>query len=196
MARLTRAESQERTRRLLIESATKLFLRDGFRATSLDAIGDEAGFSRGAVYSNFSSKGEIGIAVVDALYESALQTAMTAVGVQSEGDPGAWIDSLITALQSSIGDPRWARLELEVGAAAQHGEMKAAMAKRYAYLRTVSESFVTGLFAARNESPPAEPKVLALAVVSVLLGFGLQRASDPSLPSHAIAPVMRLLLDN
>ncbi|CAM3803972.1 TetR/AcrR family transcriptional regulator [Smaragdicoccus niigatensis] len=194
MARLTRAESQERTRRLLIESATKLFLRDGFRTTSLDAIGDEAGFSRGAVYSNFSSKGEIGIAVIDELYESALRTAVTAVGAESSSDPKAWIDALIYALRSSIGDPGWARLELEVAAAAQHGEMRAATAKRYANLRAVCESYVVGLFTARNATPPTDPQVLALAIVSVFVGFGLQRASDSSLPSQAIGPVLRLLL--
>ena len=63
MARLTRAESQERTRRLLVEAATRLFLRDGFRATSLETIAEEAGFSRGAVYSNFASKTAIGVVV-------------------------------------------------------------------------------------------------------------------------------------
>ncbi|MCE5289123.1 MAG: hypothetical protein LLG14_07740, partial [Nocardiaceae bacterium] len=66
----------------------------------------------------------------------------------------------------------------------------------YARLRSIGESFVTGLFEARNESPPADPQVISLAIVSFLIGFGIQRASDPSLPSHAIAPVMRLLLQD
>ncbi|MCE5289720.1 MAG: TetR/AcrR family transcriptional regulator, partial [Nocardiaceae bacterium] len=176
MARLTRAESQERTRRLLIESATKLFLRDGFRATSLDAIGDEAGFSRGAVYSNFSSKGEIGIAVVDALYDSAMQTVVTAISSSGETEPASWINTMTEALQSSIGDPQWARLEVEVGAAAHHEQLKASVAARYARLRSIGESFVTGLFEARNESPPADPQVISLAIVSFLIGFGIQRA--------------------
>ena len=48
-ARLTRAESQERTRRLIVEAATELFLGQGFRVTSLERIAEVAGFTRGAV---------------------------------------------------------------------------------------------------------------------------------------------------
>ena len=69
MTRLTRAESRERTRALIVDAATDLFLRDGFQVTSLEQIGEEAGFTRGAVYSNFPSKTAMGIAVIDELYE-------------------------------------------------------------------------------------------------------------------------------
>src|SRR5689334_25020222 len=68
MARLTRAESQARTRELLIRTARTLFLRDGYHATSLEKVADAAGFSKGAVYSNFGSKDELCLVVLDALY--------------------------------------------------------------------------------------------------------------------------------
>src|SRR5205807_5818775 len=73
MTRLTRAESQARTRALIVQAATRLFLRDGFQVTSLEQIGEEAGFTRGAVYSNFPSKTAMGIAVIDELYERKAQ---------------------------------------------------------------------------------------------------------------------------
>ena len=66
--RLSRAESQERTRALIIDAAATLFLDNGFRATSLEQIGEAAGFTRGAVYSNFSDKAAMGAAVIDELY--------------------------------------------------------------------------------------------------------------------------------
>ncbi|MDN5852536.1 MAG: TetR/AcrR family transcriptional regulator, partial [Actinomycetia bacterium] len=63
----TRAERQAQTREALISVARELFLRDGFAATSLDRVAVEAGFSKGAVYSNFSGKEELGLAVLDDL---------------------------------------------------------------------------------------------------------------------------------
>lgn len=57
--RLTRAEMQERTKTRLIEAAYRLFERGGFSAVSLEEIAAEAGYSKGAVYSNFDSKEDL-----------------------------------------------------------------------------------------------------------------------------------------
>lgn len=57
--RLTRAEMQERTRAALVEAAYRLFERGGFSSVSLDEIAEEAGYSKGAVYSNFRSKEDL-----------------------------------------------------------------------------------------------------------------------------------------
>ncbi|MFE9577035.1 TetR/AcrR family transcriptional regulator [Nocardia sp. NPDC006044] len=53
---LTRAESQARTRADLVEAAERLFLAQGYHATSIAAIAAEAGRTIGAVYSNFENK--------------------------------------------------------------------------------------------------------------------------------------------
>ena len=63
--RLTRRESQELTRRRLIESAAELFASHGVRGTSLIAVAERAGFSRGAVHGNFSDKDDLAAAVVE-----------------------------------------------------------------------------------------------------------------------------------
>src|SRR5258708_32976215 len=65
MLRLTRTESQARTRDKLLATAKTCFLRDGYAATSLDGIADAAGYSKGAVYSNFKNKDELCLAVLD-----------------------------------------------------------------------------------------------------------------------------------
>src|SRR5580765_1647639 len=62
--RLTREESQARTRAELLRAAYRLFLRDGFVATSLAAIAEEAGVTKGAVYSNFESKEDLFLAML------------------------------------------------------------------------------------------------------------------------------------
>lgn len=57
--RLTRAESRERTRRQLLDAAADVFARRGYAAASVDEIAESAGFSVGAVYSNFANKDEL-----------------------------------------------------------------------------------------------------------------------------------------
>jgi AcrR family transcriptional regulator len=62
--RYTRDESKARTRAELLRAANRLFLRDGYVATSLVAIAEEAGLTKGAVYSNFESKEDLFLAVL------------------------------------------------------------------------------------------------------------------------------------
>jgi AcrR family transcriptional regulator len=62
---LTRAEQQSRTRGALVASARRVFGRDGFNGANLVAIAREAGLTKGAVYSNFDSKADLFLAVLD-----------------------------------------------------------------------------------------------------------------------------------
>jgi AcrR family transcriptional regulator len=57
--RLTRSEAQALTRRRLLDSAADVFGEKGFRAASLADVADHAGYTIGAVYSNFASKDEL-----------------------------------------------------------------------------------------------------------------------------------------
>ncbi|GAA1984105.1 TetR/AcrR family transcriptional regulator [Isoptericola halotolerans] len=65
-APMTRAERQQRTRDELVAAARAVFARDGYHGARLDEIAREAGYSKGAVYSNFAGKAELFLAVVDA----------------------------------------------------------------------------------------------------------------------------------
>ena len=57
--RLTRKEKQAETRRKLFEAAERVFLRRGLLGSSVEEISAEAGFTRGAFYSNFESKDQL-----------------------------------------------------------------------------------------------------------------------------------------
>ncbi|AIO30520.1 bacterial regulatory s, tetR family protein [Burkholderia cenocepacia] len=57
--RLTRTEKQRQTRECLLRTAYVTFTRKGYVATSIEEIAATAGYSRGAFYSNFSSKTEL-----------------------------------------------------------------------------------------------------------------------------------------
>ncbi|MDO5618248.1 TetR/AcrR family transcriptional regulator [Kocuria sp.] len=62
---LSRKDRQEQTRQSLILAARSVFARDGYHKANLAAIAQEAGFSKGAVYSNFPHKAALFLAVMD-----------------------------------------------------------------------------------------------------------------------------------
>jgi AcrR family transcriptional regulator len=68
--RLSRKESQQQTRARLLQAAAQVFSRRGFYAASIDDVAAEAGFSKGAVYSNFASKEDLFLALVEQRFES------------------------------------------------------------------------------------------------------------------------------
>ncbi len=181
--RLTRAESQERTRALIVAAATRLFLRDGFRATTLEQIGEEAGFTRGAVYSNFASKTAMGIAVIDGLYAEQEQRLVAALREED------WLDAVTAWAEATIGDPAWMRLELEIAASSTGDDSyRAATAARYARLREHGRELMVERFGG------AVDETLAVAALGLALGIGAQRAADPSIPGSAWSDALRALL--
>lgn len=71
--RLSRQESRQQTRERLLEAATKVFSKRGFYEASLDEVAEEAGFSKGAVYSNFANKEGLFMALLDRHLKVELQ---------------------------------------------------------------------------------------------------------------------------
>src|SRR6266516_2639768 len=84
--RLTRTESRQRTRDLLISAAMRVFARDGYAGASVDAIAGQAGFTVGALYSNFATKQELFLAAFErhCADELAALPALTETGASRE----------------------------------------------------------------------------------------------------------------
>ena len=59
MTRRTQAERTEATTAALVAAARELFARDGYDATSLDAVAAQAGVTKGAVYHHFEGKRQL-----------------------------------------------------------------------------------------------------------------------------------------
>ncbi|MGW3346044.1 TetR/AcrR family transcriptional regulator [Nonomuraea rubra] len=76
MARLTRAETQERNRAKVLAAARAEFAERGYREAKIDDIADRAELTRGAVYSNFPGKRALYFAVLADLAERAPVTAL------------------------------------------------------------------------------------------------------------------------
>jgi AcrR family transcriptional regulator len=77
---LTRARRREMTKRHLMDAAAVVFARDGFHGASLDDVAATAGFTKGAVYSNFAGKEDLFLAVFEERFareQSEMQQALT-----------------------------------------------------------------------------------------------------------------------
>ena len=61
LARITRQESQDITRQCLRAAARSEFAQYGIAGASIDRITEAAGYSRGAFYSNYSSKNDLAL---------------------------------------------------------------------------------------------------------------------------------------
>ena len=65
MSRLRTRPTRDDTREKLFEAAARIFEEQGIGSASIEAIAAAAGFSRGAFYSNFDSKDELIIAMIE-----------------------------------------------------------------------------------------------------------------------------------
>lgn len=110
--RLTREESRALTRQKLLESAYEVMAREGYEGASIDRIAEEAGFSKGAFYSNFSGKEEI---FLELLERHSLQdvTEITDL-LESVHDPKEIIDVIANWANSRSGDSSWGSLALDL----------------------------------------------------------------------------------
>jgi AcrR family transcriptional regulator len=66
VARVTRAESKERTRQRLLAEAQRLFRERGYATTSLEQIAEAADVTKGAIYGHFASKEELMLSAMEA----------------------------------------------------------------------------------------------------------------------------------
>lgn len=78
--RLTRAESREQTRRRLLEAGARVFRHHGYRGASVEAIAAEAGYTVGAVYSNFEGKDDLVLALLEEQIGEITERVIAAAG--------------------------------------------------------------------------------------------------------------------
>lgn len=192
MPRLTRSESQARTRQLLVETARAMFLRDGYAATSLEKVAEEAGFSKGAVYSNFDGKDDLCLEVLEAIHAEVAEAVLgSLVGASSiEGALEAfdrWADA-------RLGDPDWSALEAEFAARSRRDpQLREALEARNARIRGMIAQALRGTCEEHGMTLPMSFDDAASALLSMGIGLGLQRALNPSLPIHVLSDVVRAI---
>ncbi|RHW24772.1 TetR/AcrR family transcriptional regulator [Nocardioides immobilis] len=194
MGRITRKESHAQTRERLVETAHRLFLRDGYNATSLDKVAAEAGFSKGAVYSNFATKHELGLAVLDVLHlERAMSLASAVVGAETAEDR---IDAFEKWADENIGDVGWTALEVEFATSNRHvAGINQALAGRRRELTAAIADLIEQQAADLDLTLPLPADDAAVQLLALGIGLGVQRAFDPELPVTSLVDLLRSFLE-
>jgi AcrR family transcriptional regulator len=193
MARLSRVESQERTRARLVATARDLFLRNGYGATSLSGVAEAAGYSKGAVYSNFRSKGHLCLAVLDDI--RAEQLTLLTDSVMHD----ARIEDRLAAFtawgEAHIGDEAWTTLEVEFLTQARHDdELRHEITARAVAIREALAQLLDALAQELGASLAMPAEQAAMTLLSLGIGLGLQRITDPAVSTGVLTDTLRLIL--
>ena len=191
--RVTRAQRQAQTRVKLIEVARVMFLDDGYAATSLDKVAIRAGFSKGAVYSNFAGKEELCMAVLDAIHSEQIDGVVEAFS--GPGGLSERIDAFAAWARDGLSQPRWTALETEFGAVARHSTYVAdSLRSRHREIRAAIEELVREVSEAEGLRLPMPVDRAATALLSLGIGLGALRSIDHEVDVDVFAEAMRALL--
>jgi AcrR family transcriptional regulator len=129
--RLTREEQKARTRARLIAAARRVFARRGFHRALLEEIAEEAGYSTGAIYSNFSGKEELFLAVLDD-HIAARVRAVDQMVAEAVTPAERWRAGADNWMQFLRDDPDWYPLFIEFWAyALRQPELRKQVATRF-----------------------------------------------------------------
>jgi AcrR family transcriptional regulator len=171
----TRAQRQAQTRQELVDAAERLFTAQGFHATSLDAVAAEAGFTKGAVYSNFASKEDLFFAVYERRVDvrvAEVERTLAAAPTPREG-----IERIIPAggdrPQASDG---WMAVFFEFWAhVLRHPELRERFATQHRRIIDV----LAAAMVESGEEMQDDPHKLATARYAMQLGLQLERLTRP-----------------
>ena len=191
--RLSRAESQALTRQRLVEVARDLFLREGYAKTSLERVAEEAGYSKGAVYSNFGGKDDLCLAVLDSIQGEVADAVLHALG-----DAASFEEALAAFdlwADKRLGDPDWSALEAEFAARSRRDPvLRQALRERNARLHAMVATALADSADRHGLAFRIPVEQAAHALLSMAIGLGLQRAITPSLEVGTITDVARALV--
>ncbi len=193
--RMTREQTRANTRERLLVAARSVFARSGFHGASVDEIASEAGFSTGALYSNFGGKEDLFLVLMEREIAEHAREIADAVGARASiaeratGGARQWMTMIDR-------EPELLLLFMEFWAyGVRDPDVRPKVAERFAQMRQV----ITQLLAdgAREFdlelALPAEQ--LALAIDALADGIARQKLADPdAVPDELMGNVLALLL--
>jgi AcrR family transcriptional regulator len=195
--RKTRAEKQAETRRRLLDAGEIVFRRCGLHGASIEAITEEAGFTRGAFYSNFKDKNELFIALLHDRVYTGFRQLLESLSDQSES-PLEQLRHGATQLARRYEDKdgRWLfELWLEILARAARDEEFAGVAATF---WTGNRKLIAEMARANTQTLgselPIEAEHLATAQIALDIGLAVQHLVDPeSVPLDLYPTLFELL---
>lgn len=193
--RLSRHEAQTQTRERLIEAARKLFVERGFGGTSLRDIAEEAGYSQGAFYSNFTCKESVLLELLKrhvAVEDSQVDAIM--------GNEERTIDQILVELETRFEtlkeEKDWSILAVELQL---HALRSPTFAESYAGFWREHEQRVAALigrmFARLRKKPPAQAEQLAIGFIALMNGLVVQESvSSPARIAATLTMFLRAVI--
>ena len=192
--RLTRAEQQALTRERLLAAAERVLAGHGYSGASIDLITAQAGYSKGAIYSNFESKEAVFLELLRVYMERDMAELERIVGLapqQLSAALNAWLETM-----HCDSDCPLLVTELQL-----HARRNPAFAERYYALQEQQTRALARIlerfFEAQSVPLPMDPRDLAGCMTALAHGLSLQHPqAEPGAPSVAgrvIGAMLKLL---
>jgi AcrR family transcriptional regulator len=188
VTRLTRTEAKARTRERLLDAAARVFAQKGLAGASVDEIAEAAGYSIGAVYSNFGGKEQL---FVELLKERANDRITRAAEIMADAEPGEALRSMgQLVIEVADKDTDFAPLQAEFWLyAVRNPELMDTLAQRMREPRDLLAALV-----GRSVPDPALAGELSTIVVALFQGLVRLRRTDPdSVPAELFSRALRWL---
>jgi AcrR family transcriptional regulator len=188
--RLPRAE----TRRRVLDAAARVFAQRGYDAATLDDVAAAAGFSKGAVYSNFADKREVFLSLMQ---ERIAERVDRVRGVTERSEGAAeQIEGAAGELEGLLDtEADWHLLFIEFWTrAVRDPELRARLAEQRRPMRDLIAGFLEGRSRALDRPLPAPADDLAVIVLALSNGLAVERLADPAAVGPELyATALRLL---
>ncbi|MGE3289188.1 MAG: TetR/AcrR family transcriptional regulator [Pseudonocardia sp.] len=178
--RLTRAERKEQIRADLIASAERVFGLRGFHQASLEEIAADAGWSKGAVFSNFTGKDDLFLAVVEVRNRrrQAEQTDQMRAGRTLAGGLRAAGREMADTM---LRDPHWTPLLIEFWTHASRNErLRTRASAAHEQLLEGYGVLITELAARDGLELVVPAKEAARSAAALARGLAIERLLDPA----------------
>src|SRR5918995_3188534 len=194
--RLRRAERRQLTRAQLLDAAERIFARDGFRGASVEAIAEEAGYSHGAIYSNFKGKDDLFLVLVEERIDARLAGVYEAADTElSRGSEPLEAARRFVAMLQQERDVFLLLVDFW-NQAVRDPEAAHRFAERHARMRTLIGRIVEGIARDLGAELSLPRDQVATALIALFNGYAIERLADPEaapdeLLAHATTAVLR-----
>jgi AcrR family transcriptional regulator len=189
-----RRQPRAQTREELLDAAARVFARRGLHGATVEAVSEEAGFSTGAVYSNFESKEELFLSLYEERIQRRRRELREAVG-RSGGGAAAVASAAASVGEVFRRERDWFLLyfEFSLHAARHRGFAERFEALRQDGLKELADGLAEGLEHA-GLGAAADATELARAVRALSHGLALERLLDEGADQEALfARVLALI---
>src|SRR5436190_3948077 len=192
---MSRKEAQEQTRERVVAAAAKVFARRGYHRATVDEIATEAGFTIGALYSNFAGKEELFLAIADRQVEQRAGE-FRAIAEAAEGEGDASSEAAAQFRNVLEADADWPLLFYEFWSlSVRNPELQGELAKRRDAIRDALAETLERVAKRHGFELRFPAPVLATAIAASLNGLAFERAADPkALPDDVFAEFVTAVL--